>query len=288
MLVLQTIVNGLLIGGIYALVAVGFSLIWGVANIINLTHGVFVLLGAYISFWLFKLYHIDPFLSIPVSMVLLFFLGFFIEKYLLNYVIRAGVFMTLILTFGLARIFENQMVVAWTGDWRAITTAYSGAGLMIGGVSIPYIRLAVFALALLFCIALSIFLNKTKVGMAIRALTFNVEGAIIVGINVGQIYTLTLAISAAMAGAAGSLISTIYSFSPFLGTPYLSWSFVIVVLGGLGSIYGAVVGGILLGLIESFSVLLVGPGYQVAIGFIILVIFLIVRPQGLFGKKFLT
>jgi branched-chain amino acid transport system permease protein len=137
----------------------------------------------------------------------------------------------------------------------------------IGGVSIPYIRIAVFILALLFCIGLNTFLNKTKVGMAIRALTFNVEGAIIVGIDIGKIYAITFAISAAMAGAAGSLISTIYSFSPFLGTPYLSWSFVIVVLGGLGSIYGAIIGGIVLGLIESFSVLTIGPGYQVAIGF---------------------
>jgi len=288
MLVMQTIVNGLLIGGVYALVAVGFSLVWGVANIINLTHGVFVLLGAYISFWLFQLYHIDPFLSIPFSMAVLFITGFLIQKYLLNYVVRAGVFMTLILTFGLARVFENQMIVAWTGDWRTVTTSYAGSGFVIGGVSIPYIRVAVFILALIFCICLNIFLNRTKIGMAIRALTFNVEGARIVGIDIGRIYMITFAISAAMAGAAGSLISTIYSFSPFLGTPYLSWSFVIVVLGGLGSIYGAIVGGILLGLIESFSVLTFGPGYQVAIGFVILVIFLVVRPQGLFGKKFLT
>jgi len=288
MLIMQTIVNGLLIGGVYGLVAVGFSLVWGVANIINLTHGVFVLLGAYISFWLFKLYNVDPFLTIPLSMVSLFLLGFFIQKYLLNYVVRAGVFMTLILTFGLARIFENQMIVAWTGDWRTVTTSYAGSGLAIGGVSIPYIRIAVFILALLFCMGLNTFLNKTKVGMAIRALTFNVEGAIIVGIDIGKIYAITFAISAAMAGAAGSLISTMYSFSPFLGTPYLSWSFVIVVLGGLGSIYGAIIGGIVLGLIESFTVLTIGPGYQVAIGFVILVIFLILRPQGLFGKKFLT
>jgi branched-chain amino acid transport system permease protein len=121
---------------------------------------VFVLLGAYISFWLFKLYNVDPFLTIPLSMVSLFILGFFIQKYLLNYVVRAGVFMTLILTFGLARIFENQMIVAWTGDWRTVTTSYAGSGLAIGGVSIPYIRIAVFILALLFCIGLNLMLKE--------------------------------------------------------------------------------------------------------------------------------
>jgi branched-chain amino acid transport system permease protein len=288
MLTIQTIVNGVLIGGIYALVSVGFSLVWGVANIINLTHGILVLLGAYITFWLFTVYQIDPFFSLPVAIIILFSLGYLIQKYLLNYVVRAGVFMTLILTFGLARIFENIMIVLWTGDWRTINTTYSGAGLSVAGVTIPNSRVIVFAIALLFCMMLSLFLKKTKTGMAIRAVTFNPEGAQIVGINIGRIFAITFGISAALAGAAGVLISTIFSFSPFLGMPYLNWSFVIVVLAGLGSIYGAIIGGILLGLIESFTVLLIGPGYQIAVGFIVLIMVLIFKPRGLFGKRFLT
>lgn len=288
MLTIQTIVNGVLIGGIYALVSVGFSLVWGVANIINLTHGILVLLGAYITFWLFTVYQIDPFFSLPVAIIILFSLGYLIQKYLLNYVVRAGVFMTLILTFGLARIFENIMIVLWTGDWRTINTTYSGAGLSVAGVTIPNSRVIVFAIALLFCMMLSLFLKKTKTGMAIRAVTFNPEGAQIVGINIGRIFAITFGISAALAGAAGVLISTIFSFSPFLGMPYLNWSFVIVVLAGLGSIYGAIIGGIILGLIESFTVLLIGPGYQIAVGFIVLIMVLIFKPRGLFGKRFLT
>lgn len=253
-----------------------------------MSHGVFVVLGAYISFFLFKSLNIDPFLSIPASMVVLFMAGFLIQKYLLNFVVKAGVFITLILTFGLARIFENQMLIAWTGNWRSVVTSYSGTGLSAGSLTIPYIRIGVFIVALLICMGLNLFLKRTKVGMAIRALTFNIEGARLVGIDVGLIFAMTFAVSAAMAGAAGSLISTLYSFSPYMGNFFLNWSFVIVIIGGLGSIYGTIAGGILMGLIESFSVLVIGPGYQIAVGFIILVIFLVVRPRGLFGKRFLT
>ncbi len=293
MLVLQTLVNGILIGGLYGCVAVGFSLVWGVSNIINLTHGIFVILGAYITFWLFNLYHIDPFLTIPISAAALFLVGYLTQKFLLNYVVGYtqqpgfGVFLSLILTFGLARVFENIMVVIWSGDWRSVTTVYSGFSFQICGVSVPYVRVAVFVVALISAGLLSLFLDRTRIGMAIRAITFNRVGAQIVGIELDRIYNITFAIGAALAGTAGSLVSLIYSFSPFLSVPYLSWAFVIVVMGGLGSIYGAIAGGILLGIIESTATVYVGPGYQQAIGFIILVLLLIFRPQGLFGKKFL-
>ena len=293
MLVLQTLINGILVGALYGCVAVGFSLVWGVSNIINLSHGIFVMLGAYITFWLFTLYKIDPFLTIPISAAALFVIGFLVQKFLLNYVVghtrRAGfgVFLSLILTFGLARVFENFMLLAWSGDWRSVTTSYSGWSLHLEGISIPYIRIAVFIVALITAYLLSLFLRRSRTGMAIRAVTFNIEGAQLVGIDLPLIYPITFAIGAALAGIAGSLVSLIYSFSPFLSTPYLSWAFVIVVMGGLGSIPGAIVGGLALGMIEAFATVYVGPGYQLAIGFIILVLLLVFRPQGLFGKAFL-
>jgi branched-chain amino acid transport system permease protein len=293
MLILQVLINGILIGGLYGCVALGFSLVWGVSNIINLSHGIFIMLGAYITFWLFTLFHIDPFLTIPISAAILFLVGYLIQKFLLNYVVGYtqqsgfGVFLSLILTFGLARVFENLMVGIWSGDWRSVTTTYSGLSLHLAGVSIPYIRIAVFGVALFSAGLLSIFLYRSRAGMAIRAITFNTVGAQIVGIELDRIYNITFALGAALAGIAGSLVSLIYSFSPFLSTPYLSWAFVIVVMGGLGSIYGAIAGGILLGIIESVASVYVGPGYQQAIGFIILVLLLVFRPQGLFGKKFL-
>jgi branched-chain amino acid transport system permease protein len=293
MLILQILINGILVGGLYGCVAVGFSLVWGVSNIINLSHGIFVMLGAYITFWIFTLFHVDPFLTIPISGVGLFAIGFFVQKLLLNYVVGPsqrgglGAFMSLILTFGLARVFENFMVGLWSGDWRSVTTSYSGVSIQVGGISIPYIRIAVFLVALLAAWLLSFFLNRSRTGMAIRAITFDIEGAQIVGIDLANIYPITFAIGAALAGIAGSLVSLIYSFSPFLSTPYLSWAFVIVVMGGLGSIFGAIIGGITLGIIEAFATVYVGPGYQLAIGFIILVLLLVFKPQGLFGKKFL-
>lgn len=290
-LVIQTIINGILVGGIYGCVGVGFSLVWGVSNIINLTHGIFVILGAYIAFWLFTLYHIDPFISIPISAAILFLVGILVQKFLLNYIVGTrsalGVFMSLILTFGLARVFENIMVLSWKADWRSITTAYSGLSLSFWGLNLPYIRIAVFALGLVTAFLLSAFLKRTLTGMAIQAVTFNIMGAQIVGIDLARIYIITFAIGAAVAGVAGCLIALVYSFSPFSSVPYLNWAFVVVVLGGLGSMYGAIIGGLILGVIEAFTTVYVGPGYQQAIGFTILVLLLIFRPQGLFGKKFL-
>jgi branched-chain amino acid transport system permease protein len=290
-LVIQTIINGILVGGIYGCVGVGFSLVWGVSNIINLTHGIFVILGAYIAFWLFTLYHIDPFISIPISAAILFLVGILVQKFLLNYIVGTrsalGVFMSLILTFGLARVFENIMLLSWKADWRSVTTAYSGLSLSFWGLNLPYIRIAVFALGLVTAFLLSAFLKRTLTGMAIQAVTFNIMGAQIVGIDLARIYIITFAIGAAVAGVAGCLIALVYSFSPFSSVPYLNWAFVVVVLGGLGSMYGAIIGGLILGVIEAFTTVYVGPGYQQAIGFTILVLLLIFRPQGLFGKKFL-
>ncbi len=293
MLFLQTIINGILVGGLYACVAVGFSLVWGVANIINLAHGLFIILGAYITFWIHTLYHIDPLLTIPVSAAVLFCLGFLIQKYILNFVVgeaqesSMGVFMLLILTFGLARVLENVMAVLWSGDWRSVTTSYSGTFIDVAGLSVPYIRIVVFAVALATAGLLSLVLARTRIGMAIRAVTFSLDGARIVGIDLRLIYSVTFAIGAGLAGIAGSLVSLIYSFSPYHSAPYLSWAFVIVVMGGLGSIFGAVVGGVFLGVIEALTTVYIGPGYQQAVGFVILVFLLVVRPQGLFGKQFL-
>ena len=195
--------------------------------------------------------------------------------------------MSLILTFGLARVLENIMVLLWTGDWRSVTTGYTGASLYLFGISLPYIRILAFGMALLTAFLLSIFLKHSRTGMAIRSITFNIEGAQLVGVDLARIYAITFAIGAALTGIAGSLIATIYSFSPFHTMPYLAWAFVVVVMGGLGSTYGAVIGGVMLGIIEAFATVYIGPGYQQAVGFIILVLLLIFRPQGLFGKKFL-
>ena len=279
-------VNGLLTGGLYALVAVGFSLVWGVMNVVNIAHAAYIMLGAYTSYWLFRLFNWDPFLSIPVSMAVLFALGYLIASVVLNRVIRFGLVMTLVLTFGIDLILQNAALMLWSADYRSVTPAYAGQGLAIGGVMVPYVRLAVFLLAVLFVVLFSLFLSKTRMGNAIQATALNPGAAELTGVRIERIYAMTYAIGAALAAAAGSMISVVYTIQPQVGNVFLTRAFVITVLGGLGSIPGALLGGVILGLAESFATVTVGVGWSEAVSFALLVLILIVRPQGLLGRRF--
>ncbi len=286
MLFSQVLINGILMGGVYACSAIGFSLIWGVMNLINLAHGSMIILGAYITYFLTNGIGIDPFLTIPVSGAGLFLLGFIVQRFLLNYVIEGSVFMTLILTFGLDLVLVNANIYLFTADIRSITPSYAGLAWEIGSIRIPFTRLGVFTFALFLTLMLHLLLNRTKLGNAIKATSFDKEAAGLVGIDIHRIYTITFAIGAAMAGMAGSLISVVYSFSPVLGGSFTMKAFVIVVLGGLGSVKGAITGGLILGIVENFVSAFFDPGYKDAISFILLVIILIARPRGIFGKHF--
>ncbi len=285
MLLMQVLVNGILLGGLYACMAIGFSVIWGVMNLINLAHGSMIVLGAYITYFITTQTSIDPFLTIPISGAGLFVLGFLLQKYLLNYVVHASVFMTLILTFGLDMVMINVNLALFTADIRSITTSYAGLGFQIGEIRLPYTRLGVFILALALTFALYLFMQRTRIGQAIRATAQNVRAATVVGIDTKQIYAVTFGIGACMAGAAGSLMAVVYAFSPVVGASFTMKSFVIVVLGGLGSMQGAIVAGIILGVAENLVSGLLIPGYSDAISYILLVLILVLRPRGLFGKQ---
>ncbi len=282
----QIVVNGLLTGGLYALVAVGFSLVWGVMNVVNIAHAAYIMLGAYVSYWLYQLYGWDPFLSIPAAMAVLFVFGYLVASLVLNRVIRYGLVMTLVLTFGIDLILQNAALMLWSADYRSVTPAYAGQGLALGGVMVPYVRLAVFVLAIVFVILFSLFLSRTRMGNAIQATALNPAAAELTGVRIERIYALTYAIGAALAAAAGSMISVVYTIQPQVGNVFLTRAFVITVLGGLGSIPGALLGGVLLGLAESFATVTVGIGWSEAVSFSLLVIILIVRPQGLLGRRF--
>lgn len=282
----QVLINGLLLGAIYASVGVGFSLTWGVLNIINIAHGAMVMLGAYVTFYLFTALGIDPFLTIPASMIVLFVLGYLLQRFIINRVIPYGVFMTLVLTFGLSLFFIDVALIAFSGDYRSVTPGYAGAGLVFAGVVISYQRLAIFVISLLLVLALHTYLTRSKLGRAIRATALNRTSAQLLGVNVTSIYAITFGIGAAMAGAAGSLLSMTITITPFLGNAFIGKAFVVATLGGLGTIQGALVGGLILGLAESFGASLIGPSYQHAIGFGILVLVLILRPEGIMGKQF--
>ena len=285
MLLMQVLLNGILLGGLYACMAIGFSVIWGVMNIINLAHGSMIVLGAYITYFITTQTGIDPFLTIPISGAGLFVLGFLLQKCLLNFVVHASVFMTLILTFGLDMVMINVNLALFTADIRSITTSYAGLGFQIGEIRLPYTRLGVFILALALTFALYLFMQRTRIGRAIRATAQNVRAARVLGIDTKRIYAVTFGIGACMAGAAGSLMAVVYAFSPVVGASFTMKSFVIVVLGGLGSMHGAIVAGIILGVAENLVSGLLDPGYSDATGFILLVLILVLRPRGLFGEQ---
>ncbi|HEX9441164.1 MAG TPA: branched-chain amino acid ABC transporter permease, partial [Roseiflexaceae bacterium] len=248
----QIVVNALLLSGILALVALGFSLVWGIMNIVNLAHGPFIMLGAYVTFWLYELWGVDPFLSIPISMLTLFALGFAIQRVLINQIIRAPLLVTFLLTFGLEILIVNLVNYFFKADMRSVTTPYSGTGFNLGGVRVPYIRLAALGLALVLVYALSWFLGNTRAGNAIRATGMDIEAAQLTGVKVGTIYALTFAIGAALAGAAGSLLSMVASFDPTLGGGYTQRAFVICVLGGLGNVLNVLIGAAIFAFVEVF------------------------------------
>ena len=280
----QIAINALLLSGILALVALGFSLVWGIMNIVNLSHGAFIVVGAYITFWLHASFGVDPFLSIPVSMVLLFGLGYLVQRSLINQVIRAPLLATFLLTFGLEILIVNLLNYFFKADTRSVQTSYSGAGFVLGPVRIPYTRLGALVISLLLVLALGAFLNRSRLGRAIQATGMDVDAARLTGVKVKTIYALTYAIGAALAGAAGSLLSTLVSFDPNLGGAYTERAFVICVLGGLGNVVNVIIGALVYAFVEVF----VGsrlPAFSQAITFAILVLVLIVRPTGIAGKK---
>ncbi len=288
MQILQFVIDGLLLGGVYAAVGVGFALVWGIMNIINLAHGAMIMLGAYVTFWLFKLAGVDPFASIPVAMAMLFILGWLIQRYLINYVVRAPMLITFLMTFGLELLIVDLSLNFFSADNRSVQTFYSGARLDLGGLAIPLVHLYTLMVALVLVTLLQLFLVRTRIGNAIQATSMDLDAARLVGINISRVYALTFAISAAAAGAAGSLIGVNYSINPTAGAFYTPIAFVVCVLGGLGSISGALVGGLMFGVVQSMSQAYIGPAYQNAIAFALLILVLLVRPTGILGVKAAT
>ncbi|MBV8150935.1 MAG: branched-chain amino acid ABC transporter permease [Candidatus Eremiobacteraeota bacterium] len=280
----QDLVNGILTGGILALVALGFSLVWGIMNIINLAHGAFLLLGAYVTYQMFTSFHLDPFASIPIAFIVLFALGYLIQRYIINFVVRAPVLTTFLLTFGLSLLLVNVILLIWTGDTRAVTPAYSGSNFALGGVTIPIVKLLTLVVALVITALAQLWLAGTKMGRAVRATAMDVGAAQLSGVKVAQIYAIVFGLSAGLAGAAGSLVSVSFAFSPSSGDAFLIKGFIVCVLGGLGSVQGALVGGLVYGIVETFASQYIGTGYADAVALIVLLLVLIFRPTGIMGR----
>jgi len=284
----QVLVNWLLLGSLYAAVALGFSLVWGIMNIVNLAHGAFIIVGAYTAFWIYTQLHIDPYLGIPLTMAVLFGIGWIVQYVAINRVIRAPLLVTFLLTFGLNLLIADLVQQFFSSDLRSINTAYAGNGIDIGSTHIAFDRLIAAVIAVLLTAALNYFLTRTRTGNAILATGMDRDAARLMGISIRNTYALTFAIGAALAGAAGAMLSELYPFDPSGGGTFTLRAFVIVVLGGLGTPWGVLAGGLVFGLAETVVPLIpgVGPGYDDAIAFAVLVAILIFRPNGLLGKPF--
>jgi branched-chain amino acid transport system permease protein len=282
MLQAQLLINGLLLGGFYVSVALGFSLVWGILNIVNLAHGAILIVGGYVTYFLVTGAHVNAFATIPIAMLALFALGYLLQRYLINRVMRAPLLYTFLLCFGLELFIANLALFFFKADLRGVNTEL--ASLQLGGLIIDTTKLIAFLLALLLALFLQVFLVRSRTGLAIQAVATDKDAAQLMGVNLAHTYALTFAIGAATAGLAGSLLAMISSFSASAGGPYTLRAFVVVVLGGLGSVTGAIVGGLLFGVLQAFCCTSIGIGYQDAVAFGVLVLVLIVRPQGIVGK----
>jgi branched-chain amino acid transport system permease protein len=285
MIYLQIAANGLVLGGLYACIAVGFSLVWGVLNVINILHGTFIVLGSYVAYFAYVHFGIHPFISIVIAGVLLYALGYAVQAGIINRVLAAPVLITLTLTFGLDLMLNNAMLVVFTADYQSVNLAHPLGSLEIGPVFLPGDRVAAMALAVLLTVLLYGLLRNSRLGRAILATRMDREAAAMMGVDIKRISAITFGIGAFMAGAAGALLSIIYPISPLNGNVFLGKAFVVCVVGGLGSVPGALVGGLFVGLVESFGSFWFGPERAVTISFALMLLLLFVRPSGLIGRR---
>jgi branched-chain amino acid transport system permease protein len=285
----QNLAFGILVGGLYGLAAVGLSLVFGVTKFLNVAHGELLMLGGYASFWIFTLWGVDPFVSLPVVAFLLVVVGWILYKLLFGRMVKLTeenkIKNTLLVGFGLSLIFQNLALRLWTADDRGITTSYSGEAITLFGVRFPVVRLASFAIALVVLLALHLFLRRTYTGKAIRATVQDWEAAILMGIDIHKVYLLAFLIGAALAGVAGALVAVGYSIQPTMGLEWTLIALVVMVLGGLGSIVGTFVGGLVLGVTQSLTSALIGGEYREIVALLLFLVVLVLRPQGLFGSR---
>jgi len=285
----QNLVFGLLVGDLYGLVALGLSLIFGVTKFLTVAHGELVMFGGYACFWAFTKLGVDPFLSIPISMLLLFVLGALLYWLVFSRTVKlpeeSKIKNTLLVAFGLSVILQNIALRAFTADERGITTSYASTAFTVLGVRFPIMRLASLVVAVVFLVLLTLFLHKTYTGKAIRATAQNWEAASLMGIDIHKVYLLAFALGAALAGVAGILVTVNYSIQPAMGLGWTMKALIVMVLGGLGNIPGALLGGLILGVTESATSFFISSNYREVAGLVLFLLVLIFRPQGLFWAK---
>jgi len=282
---LQALINGVMLGGFYAAMVLGFSIIWGVMGVINLAHGEFLMLGAYLAWIMNRYFHWEPFTAIIVVIPVMFMLGYLIQRLLINRIVDRPPLISLLVTYALSIVFANMLKLFFTGTPRSVETIFSGYW-RFGNITIPVVKTYTLGLSILMVLALALFLAYTRLGKSIRAAAQNRNAARIVGIEISSIYAIIFAICIALTGAAGVLMAPIQPIFPFMGQPFTLKAFAITTMSGLGNIWGALLGSLVLGILEigiATYVPGVGTNLGVVVSYFILVLVLITRPQGLFG-----
>jgi len=282
---LQSLVSGVLVGGVYALIGIGLTMIFGVMRVINFAHGDLLMLGMYLTYFIFTLLGIDPFLSIALTMPIMFVFGALLQKVFINRVLDALPQNQILLTIGLGLIMSNTVMLIFTSDYKILTTSYSSGSVKLGGISISQPLAVSFLITAAITAVLYWFLLRTDTGQAIRATAQDREAAQLMGINVRRMSVIAFGIGAALAATAGALVSPTYYIFPQVGGSFTLKAFVIVVLGGMGSIFGATLGGVIIGAVESLAAAYVSSGLKELFVYVLFLLVLLFRPAGLLGKS---
>ena len=284
--VAQAIVSGLLIGGVFALIALGLTLIFGVMKIINFAHGDFLMLGMYFAFFLSVMTGVDPYFSALLCLPFFFALGWGIQAWLIRPVLSAPENIQILVTVGISLILQNIALFLFSPDFQSLKVSYGASTFPIGGVSISYVRLIACAVSLSAATGIYLFLARSDTGKALRACAEERTGSMAVGIDVERMYRIAFGLGTACVALAGVLMTPFFYIAPQVGLPFTLVAFVVVVLGGLGSVPGALVGGLIIGVVESLGeVLLPAPSMKQMATFSVFLLLLLIRPQGLMGGR---
>jgi branched-chain amino acid transport system permease protein len=281
---LTALVSGALLGGLFAITALGLSLVFGVMRLINLVHGELVVLGAYLALELTRHAGLDPLVCMLLVAPALFVLAAPVHRLLLEPLTGKGAEPALLTTFGLSIIAQNVFILVWSGDTQALQASYSSSSIDVAGLGIPAMYAISFAVALALCGAVHVLLQRTGLGREIRASSEDADAASALGVDVRRVHAFVYGLAAACAAVGGVLVGLTFDFTPTTGLTYLLTGFVVVVLGGLGSVKGTLLGALLLGVVESVGAAFFGDGYRDLIGFVAFLVVLSLRPQGLFGR----
>jgi branched-chain amino acid transport system permease protein len=284
LLLAQIAVNGVLLGGLYGLMALGMGLVWGVLGVVNLMHGALIMLGGYAVYYLYTGAGIDPFLALPLAMIALFAFGWAVQRFVISHIIRSALLNTLLITFGLDVVITYVAQLAFSADLRTINPPYAGDNFDVAGVTVPLAQFAAFLVALLLAAALGLLLDRTRTGRAVRATAQNLTAARLHGVDPRRIYALTFGVGAALAGAAGGLYGIVSQLTPYVGNTLTAKSFVIAILGGLDRPLGVIAGGLALGIAEALTAVYLDPTYTNVISFGLLVLVLVARPGPLVAR----